>query len=209
MNTNPIDPLWKLLIQFNPWIIPDSKIKHWKLTKKQKSEIKEKLKSMHKNIIRADGKPQAIEFAKLTTTAIIPTRAHPTDAGLDLYCDNAEKTDNGIYKIHTGIAAVIPPGYVGMVCDRSSMGKNGYKVLGGIIDSGYVGEIVVMLASVQDTEGADYVKQRQPVFQEFPAMSKIAQMLILPVALLEPREIDSKELPSTTRGDKGFGSTGK
>jgi dUTP pyrophosphatase len=83
---------------------------------------------------------------------------------------------------------------MGMVADRSSMGKRGLKTAGGIIDSGYRGEVHVILWNVSREE----VRLR--------AGERIAQLLVLPIVYPEPVEV--KEFDSTHRGAKGFGSSG-
>jgi dUTP pyrophosphatase len=101
-------------------------------------------------------------------------------------------------KIPTGIHVAIPSYFVGMICDRSSMGVKTVKVLGGIIDSIYRGEISVLLVNLTMQD------------QHFEAGSKIAQMLIIPVATPTITEVsDIDQLGKTERGDGGFGSTGK
>ena len=87
-----------------------------------------------------------IQVYKYHDNAILPTRAHDIDAGLDLYA--LTYTTFEVYSQHvvrTGIAINIPPGYVGIIKDRSSLAAKGLHVVGGVIDSGYSGEIKIML----------------------------------------------------------------
>ena len=95
--------------------------------------------------------------------------------------------------IDTGISMAIPPGSVGLICDKSSFGLSGIKVMGGVIDSDYRGNILVLL--------------RNHYFKDFKITKgqKIANMLIL---LLGDLSIEEGELDVTTRTG-GFGSTGK
>ena len=141
-----------------------------------------------------------MNYKKLNERAIAPTKANSSDAGYDLYALNNERLlydDNRmVHKVATGIAMEIPDGYVGMICDRSSMAIKGIHVLGGIIDSSYRGEISVCLMNLGTDE--DY---------KVNAGDRIAQILIIPVANFDLREVEA--LGETDRGNGGFGSTGK
>ena len=143
-----------------------------------------------------------IDFSKLAVLkvsphATLPTRAHPDDAGLDLYGLEDVTLLPGQGKVtRTGIAIALPQGCVGLVADRSSMAKKGVKTAGGVIDAGYRGEIHIVLWNIS-TETV-HLKSGE----------RIAQLLILPVAtpaVHEVKEFDHE----TQRGAKGFGSSGK
>ena len=106
-------------------------------------------------------KPFCIEVMKLNPEAIIPTRAHPTDAGLDLYyCGESYHLSPGKTAIlSTGVAVKIPDGYVGYVCSRSGLAaKNSIAVLNapGVIDSSYRGEIKVILTNHSESHGLPF-----------------------------------------------------
>ena len=88
----------------------------------------------------------------------------------------------------------IPAGFVGLIRDRSSMGKRGITTLAGVVDAGYRGEVLVMLHNLNEES------------IEFEAGSKIAQMLILPVSTAPVVEVE--ELADSDRGERGFGSSG-
>ena len=127
----------------------------------------------------------------------LPTRAHPEDAGLDIYASKSVSYNPGeIILVPTSVAIDIPKGTVGMVRDRSSMGKKGLKVTAGIIDAGYTGEVNVVLLNLSGKHGCIQKGDR------------IAQLLILPIALPEVIEVDEFTTHSE-RGGKGFGSTGR
>ncbi len=133
---------------------------------------------------------------RVAEEAILPTRAHPDDAGLDLYAlEDALIAPQVGRLVRTGIAAELPQGHVGMIADRSSMAKKGLKTAGGIIDAGYRGEIQVVLWNLSREEAL--VKKGE----------RLAQMLILPIAT--PAVLEVKELGQTSRGEGGFGSTGR
>ncbi len=139
--------------------------------------------------------PESISVQKIVAHAILPTRAHPEDAGMDLYAsEDVLLGPGGGLLANTGIAMAIPQGYVGMIADRSSLGKKGIKTAGGIIDAGYRGEIKVILRNLTPEEVL--LKRGE----------RIAQLLILPIAT--PRVLEVQHLDSTDRGAGGFGSTG-
>ena len=131
--------------------------------------------------------------------AIAPTRAHDTDAGLDLYSlQSATIPPGGRELISTGVHVSIPPGYVGMICPRSGLAhKHGLTVLNapGIIDAGYTGEIKVNLHNTDCM--AQYVD----------IGDRIAQLVITPIPDAHLVQVDS--LDTTERGDNGHGSTGQ
>ena len=100
--------------------------------------------------------------------------------------------------VKTGLHVEIPDGYVGLIRDRSSMANKVIYTHGGVIDSSYRGEIIVML----DNQNFSAYK--------ILAGQKIAQMVIVPVLTLETEEVSSiDDLEETERGDNGFGSTGE
>ncbi len=139
---------------------------------------------------------KTIVVKKVSANGTIPTRTHPDDAGLDLFCScNTSYNPGDIILVPTSIAVEVPKGTVGMVCDRSSMGKKGFKVTSGIIDSGYQGEVDVVLINLSGKAGCIQKGDR------------VAQLLILPIALPTPVEVVEFS-NSTERGTKGFGSSG-
>jgi len=139
---------------------------------------------------------EQIEILKLREDATLPTRAHPDDAGLDLYSIEDLLLDPGQGLVaKTGVALALPPRHVGLIADRSSLGKRGVKVAGGVIDAGYRGEIQVVLWNLS----GDPVRLGRG--------ERIAQLLILPIATPAVQAVES--LDATARGEKGFGSTGK
>ena len=131
--------------------------------------------------------------------ATAPTRAHATDAGLDLYSlQSATIPPGGRELVGTGVHVSIPPGYVGLVCPRSGLAhKQGLTVLNapGIIDAGYTGEIKVNLHNAGD----------EVYWAETGA--RIAQLVITPIPDAHLVQVDT--LDTTERGDNGHGSTGQ
>lgn len=127
-----------------------------------------------------------------------PIRANASDAGLDLFAqENYIISQGKIYRIVTGIAVEIPFGCVGIIKDRSSKAIEGLHILGGVIDSGYTGEIIVIATNLNNFESI-----------HINHGDKIAQLLILPLAPLSNIEI-VKKLSKSDRGEKGFGSSDK
>lgn len=127
--------------------------------------------------------------------AIMPTRAHKADAGLDLYSRECWTLMPGMsHSFDTGVHVAIPEGYVGMVKSKSGLNVNCGLTSEGVIDSGYTGSIVVKL----------YNHGKNAVLIE--KGMKISQLVILPIITPFLLMVDS--LDETERGDGGFGSTG-
>ena len=130
--------------------------------------------------------------------AELPTRAHPTDAGLDIAASETTHIAPGVVTlVPTGIAVAIPDGYFGLLAARSSLAAKKAMTLAngvGIIDADYRGEIKIPIIPL---DGCHNLIQ---------AGQKIAQLIILPIAL--PTVEVVAELPESARGLGGFGSTG-
>lgn len=136
-----------------------------------------------------------INVQLLDPAARCPHRAHATDAAMDLFCLREHYLDPGVpVLVKTGIAVEIPRGYMGLVLDRSSMAKAGFFVTGGVIDSGYRGEVQVIL------------NNHTGKTQLLAAGQKVAQMLVLPCPDYQVNQV--LQLSSGERGSRGFGSTG-
>ena len=138
-----------------------------------------------------------LKVMKLDGSVILPKFAHEHDAGMDLYSlDDVVIAPKHRASIRTGIAMAIPKGYVGLIWDKSGIGqKKGIKTLGGVIDSGFRGEIKVGLVNLSSK--AFHIQKGQ----------KIAQILIQKIEI--PKIIEVESLDDTSRGRKGFGSTGE
>ncbi len=138
-----------------------------------------------------------LKIKRLTEDAKIPNCAHPGDAGLDLYAtEDVTLVPNERKAVPTGIAMEIPDGYAGLMWDKSGLSiKHGLKTLGGVIDSGYRGEVLVGIINLS---GEEYTIRKG---------EKIAQMIIQKKETIEVEE--ASELSETARGEGGFGSTGK
>ena len=86
-----------------------------------------------------------IKVKKLHKDAKLPTHGHPGDAGMDFYCvEDVIFPPGKQERVHTGVAIEIPNGYVGLVWDKGSVSFNmGLKVMGGVVDAGYRGELIM------------------------------------------------------------------
>jgi dUTP pyrophosphatase len=141
-----------------------------------------------------------IELAlrRLREDAVLPERAYAGDAGLDLTaCEEHELGPGERAVVGTGLAVAIPAGYAGFVQPRSGLAaKHGISVVNapGLIDSGYRGEIRVVLLNTDLRES----------FSVEPGM-RIAQLVVLEIPGVDPVEVD--ELPDSERGVRGFGSS--
>ena len=133
---------------------------------------------------------------KLDPGAKMPTRAHETDAGLDLYAREKHLILCGESAcFDTGVHVEIPAGYVGMLKSKSGLNVHFGIQNEGVIDSGYTGSIMVKLYN--HGEHAVEIENGQ----------KISQLVILPCLLPDLELVE--ELDATERGEGGFGSTGK
>lgn len=146
-----------------------------------------------------------VRFKKLNPDAVVPTKAHPTDAAFDLTATTRSLDDYGNVVYGTGIAVEIPRGYVGLVFPRSSIAKKRLILSNGVgvIDSDYRGEIMFKfkptLATAEHNLGiADFI---------YILGERIGQLMIVPYPDIEFEE--AEELTQTERGDGGYGSTGK
>ena len=138
-----------------------------------------------------------IKIKKLHPDALIPHYAHSGDAGVDLFTVEPFELEPGERKsIPLGVAMEIPEGYVALMWDKSGLShKYGIKTFGGVIDSGYRGEIRAGVMNLSDK------------FFSFEKGQKLAQILIQKVERVDFEEVD--ELSGSERGTQGFGSTGK
>jgi len=141
-----------------------------------------------------------IELAiqRLRADAVVPTRAYAGDAGLDLTsCERVELGPGERATVATGLAVAIPDGYAGFVQPRSGLAsRHGITIVNtpGLVDSGYRGELKVILLNTDATE---------PFVVE-PGM-RIAQLVVMQIPEIDPVEVD--ELPESERGVRGFGSS--
>ena len=137
---------------------------------------------------------QVIEI-KLTNNATLPTKGSEDAAAYDLKCLNQILVIKGELRlVKTGVHMSIPKGYYGQILSRSRLASKGIIVTGGVIDSDYRGEIIII---VQNISQEDYT---------FEAGDKVAQIAILKLFEGELKIVE--DLSETKRGEGGFGSTG-
>lgn len=137
-----------------------------------------------------------LHVKKLSADATMPTKANPSDAGIDIYTNESYTLAPGErHLFSTGIACAIPDGYVALLWDRSGLGSKGIHRFAGVIDSGYRGEWKVVL----------YNSTSEPF--EITAGDKIIQCIIQTFETAKITQVD--ELDETERGAGGFGSSGR
>ncbi len=137
-----------------------------------------------------------LNFLKISKDAEAPEYALNTDAGFDLKAlENVSIFPFDQKKVSTGIAIEVPEGYVGIVRDRAGIvQKMNVHTVAGTFDSGFRGEVSIMLVNMNDKT------------VEIEKGMRIAQIILVPIVKAKITEV--KKLSSTERGDKGFGSTG-
>jgi dUTP pyrophosphatase len=140
-----------------------------------------------------------VEFRKLDPEVALPRRARDGDAGLDLAANADLVVGPGERAmVPTGLAVAVPEGHAGLVLPRSGLASRRGLTLAnapGLIDPGYRGEITIAVVNLDPAEKVDIRRG-----------DRIAQLLVVPMALVEPVEV--QEFPPSHRGEGGFGSTG-
>jgi dUTP pyrophosphatase len=141
----------------------------------------------------------SLRVTKLRDDAVLPSRAHDGDAGLDLTaCESVSIGAGERATVGTGLAVEIPEGHAGLVTPRSGLAlRHGLSIVNapGVIDAGYRGEVRVILLNTD---------REQPYTVE-PGM-RIAQLLIVPALVVDV--VEAGDLTETVRGESGFGSSG-
>jgi dUTP pyrophosphatase len=131
---------------------------------------------------------------KVLDGGILPTRAHREDAGFDLSSPRNAVLCGGTSRIKLGVCVEIPKGYLGFIIGRSSLNKKGVSCLTGVIDSGYTGEIAVILNTVG-------------TLARIKKGDRIAQLVVTKLADID-NVVAVDKLDDTERGAGGLGSTG-
>ena len=139
-----------------------------------------------------------LRFRRVHPDAVLPSYAHPSDAGMDVRSvDELTLAPGQRALVHTGLVMLLPPGYEAQVRPRSGLAlKSGVTVLNtpGTIDSGYRGEVGVILANFGEAD------------LQVKTGDKIAQIVVAPVT--QPEIVETEDADETDRGADGFGSTG-
>lgn len=141
-----------------------------------------------------------LAFQRLDPNAALPERAHPGDAGFDLRSiEDVEVGPGERAMIGTGVAVAIPDGHAGLVLPRSGLAsKHGLTLANapGLIDSGYRGELICSVVNLDPHESVKIARGE-----------RIAQLVVVEMPEMRPGWVD--ELPPSSRGESGFGSTGR
>ena len=149
-----------------------------------------------------------VKVKKLDPAAIIPKMAKAGDACYDL-CALSFEQQADVIKIRTGLAFAIPEGYEGVIRSRSGLGSKGIFISHGVgtIDSGYRGEVIVLLSSLSRQAHLGHFNKSLVIGNTTLNIGdRVAQMGIREVPKTEMIEVD--ELDETERGADGFGSSG-
>lgn len=179
---------------------------------------------------------KTLQIKQLSPNATLPTRNYRTDAGLDIYAaETVILRPQEKYKLRTGIAVDIPSGYVGFLMSRSGVSsKTELVITTGVIDSGYVGEMLVNLKNdsltadihlqnnkngllmthkyyLYDVKGNKIKDEEYKGFQKgrhyrISEGDKVAQLVITPIVTPQLEIVDQFDTQSE-RGEKGFGSS--
>ena len=141
-----------------------------------------------------------LKFKKLHEKAVLPSRSHSTDAGLDLttygFTQEVDASGKLVLVYHTGLAVEIPEGHMGLLFMRSSVATKSVTMTNcvGIIDSGFRGEIIGKFKITTDSIPT--------VYQEG---ERVMQLVVMPYPQFEP--VFADELSDGDRGEKGYGSS--
>jgi dUTP pyrophosphatase len=140
-----------------------------------------------------------LPFQRLDPQGQLPAAQHPGDAGLDLRSSiDVVVGPGGRAMVPTGVAVAIPDGHAGLVLPRSGLAARQGLTLAnapGLIDAGYRGEVICAVVNLDRTQAVTIAKG-----------DRIAQLVVVAIPAVSPGWVD--DLPGTTRGEGGFGSTG-
>lgn len=162
----------------------------------EKEEINEKEKKIKQEISEINIKERILKVERINKEAKLPLRAHESDAGMDLFSvDYYSIPPYGQALVQTGVKMEIPDNCAGLIWDKSSLASHGITTMGGVIDSGYRGEIKVLIKNLSEDD-----------FNIVPGQ-KIAQIIIQELSKI--KIIEEKLEQDTSRGEGGFGSSGK
>lgn len=145
-----------------------------------------------------------VKIKKLRPEAVIPTKAHITDAGFDLTAVSYEQDKYGCHVYGFGLAMEIPVGCVGLIFPRSSVAKYNVTLTNcvGVIDPGYRGEVMAKFKDAQPE--TDTTILTRPRYKIGDRVAQIIFVQLPPTVFSE-----TKDLADSDRGKGGYGSTGK
>lgn len=151
-----------------------------------------------------------VRIKKLNENAVIPYKAHETDAGFDLVATSVKLDENGCVVYGTGLAFEIPKGYVGLLFPRSSNAKKDLILTNcvGVLDAGYRGEVLFKYKPSLLFIEEDMVALASSLSDSriYKVGDRVGQLIIMPLPVIEFEE--ASELSDTERGDGGYGSSG-
>lgn len=151
-----------------------------------------------------------IKFKKFHPDAVIPTKAHASDAGFDLVAVSETRSSDGkISQYGTGLGIEIPPNHVGLIFARSSIYKTNCRLSNavGVIDSNYRGEISFNYDRINSRVRNMALGVKRVSGYNYEIGDRIGQLIIIPYPEIEFEEVD--ELEDSERGESGFGSSGR
>lgn len=161
-------------------------------------------------VVRYTLRKMKVKIKKLSENAVMPSKAHASDAGFDLVATSRTMDSNGAVVYGTGLAFEIPEGYVGLLFPRSSNVKKDLLLSNsvGVIDSGYRGEVMLKFKpswrACQCATEAFFLESGDVLYE---VGDRIGQLIIMPIPDIEFEEAD--ELTETDRGEGGYGSSGR
>ena len=151
-----------------------------------------------------------VKIKKLYKDSVLPTKAHTTDAGYDMYAHSKSYDNDGNVVYGSGVAMEIPKGYVGLLFPRSSNAKKDLLLSDsvGVIDSGFRGEILFKFkfAPISDTQEQE-LNLSFAYSKRYEIGERVGQIIIMPYPEIEFVEVD--ELSDSERGKGGYGSSGR
>lgn len=150
-----------------------------------------------------------LEIKRLNDLAVLPKKAHASDAGLDLTATSKTIDEHGNIVYGTGLAILIPEGHVGLIFPRSSNAKCDLILTNsvGVIDCGYTGEVTLKFKPClhaednQEIVGCDFFEK------SYSVGDRVGQLIVIPIPDVDVEEIF--ELPDSERGNGGYGSSGR
>ncbi len=139
-----------------------------------------------------------VKIKKLSSNAAVPRKAYDNDAGFDLTATSMGNDAAGNLVYGTGLAIMLPIGYVGLIFPRSSVSNKDLILSNsvGVLDSGYSGEVTIKFRSTSDDINSNI----------YDVGDRVAQLVIMPIPEVELDVVERLEL--APRGEGGYGSTG-
>lgn len=155
-----------------------------------------------------------VKVKKMRSNAVLPSKAHASDAGYDLVATSRHTDACGNIVYGTGLAFEIPEGYVGLLFPRSSIANKDVMLTNavGVIDSGYRGEVMAKFKPTLRGKEIKYIDNcvapiKPTSVVKYNVNERIGQLIIMPIPDIE--FVESDHLSMSDRGEGGYGSSGK